>query len=91
MVACKTWDEPKPKMTITTDGYAETIKATVIASRRRHAAEMMKQAEAARGTEKYIWLRFEAFIAKWEADTLEREGKLPDEYMELLRELHPHG
>lgn len=59
---------------------------SLIRSRRKRAEELEKRADVGGG---FLLspeaLRAEAIIARWEADTLERDGTLPDDYLDALK------
>jgi len=80
---------------MTLDDWNEIARRTIVTQRRAAAASLEARAEKfasgdyfAIGVSKETLLA-DAAIARWEADTLERDGKLPDEYLALLDDTAP--
>jgi len=68
----------------------EITRLTLIRSRRASAARLEARAVQIEKKDVCILgqnaasLRVDAIIARWEADTIERDGKLPDAYLDIL-------
>ncbi len=74
---------------MTIDEWEKMTLAIVVNRRRKQVAEFRKRAETAGRRSKLFApsrseLLADAAIAQWEADTIERDGGLPADYMALL-------
>ena len=69
---------------MTIEDMAPITAALIARSRRRMAAQFKVLADAPINKSNRMALLAQVAIAEWEAMTLERDGKLPAEYLALL-------
>lgn len=70
-----------------TTGWAEITRVTLINSRRRMADSLEKKAALGGDLRSPEALRLEAAICRAEAYCLERDGKLPDGYLDTFHDV----
>jgi hypothetical protein len=77
---------------MTVEEWGDIFRQTMITQRRKTADRLREKAAAMGAGEVYFLgqtqasVLCDAAIAQWEADTLERDGELPDDYMAAVLE-----